>query len=65
LARSSSSLLDRVALAGIAVGLLSYVAPFWSDGRLRLAFWLTLAATLLHVFTSHARSDPGSEGRTS
>ncbi|HEX9640757.1 MAG TPA: hypothetical protein VGB13_05540 [Candidatus Krumholzibacteria bacterium] len=62
MARSSSSLLDRVALAGIAVGLASYVAPVWSDGRLRLAFWLTLAATVLHIVTSHTRSDTGSEG---
>jgi hypothetical protein len=51
-----------VALAGIAVGLASYVAPVWSDGRLRLAFWLTLAATVLHIVTSHTRSDTGSEG---
>jgi hypothetical protein len=59
LARSSSSavvLLDRVALVGLGLGLLAYVAPFWSDGRLKLAFWLTLAATALHVYTSHARA---------
>jgi hypothetical protein len=59
LARSNSSLdlLDRAALAGIAIGLAIYVAPAWSEGRLQFAFWLTLVATVLHVFTSHARSD--------
>jgi hypothetical protein len=40
-----------------------YVAPVWSDGRLRLAFWLTLAATVLHIVTTHAGSDAGSEGK--
>jgi len=62
LVRSNSSLLDRAALAGIAVGLAIYVAPFWSDGRLRLAFWLTFAATVLHIFTSHAGVGAGGEG---
>jgi hypothetical protein len=56
LARSSNEFVDRLALAGIALGLSLYVAPFWSDGRLKLAFWITFAATVLHVFTSHARS---------
>jgi hypothetical protein len=54
--------LDRAALGGIALGIVLYVAPFWSDGRLRLAFWVTFAATVLHVFTSHAGSN-ASEGR--
>lgn len=35
----------------------SYVAPLWSEGRLRLAFWLTFAATLLHIYTSHAQAE--------
>jgi hypothetical protein len=30
--------------------------PWWREGRLNLAFWLTLAATLLHVYTSHQRA---------
>jgi hypothetical protein len=55
LARSSNSLVwvDRVALGGIALGLMLYVTPLWSEGRLKAAFWLTLLASLLHVFTSH------------
>jgi hypothetical protein len=47
--------LDRYALAGLALGLGLYVLPFWREGRLRWGFWLTLASTLLHVYTSHAR----------
>jgi hypothetical protein len=33
-----------------------YVMPFWREGRLRWAFWVTLVSTLLHVYTSHQRS---------
>jgi hypothetical protein len=44
--------LDRVALGGLALGLALYVMPFWSEGRLRPALWITLLATLLHVYTS-------------
>jgi hypothetical protein len=50
-------LLDRVALGSLLLGLVLYVIPWWSDGRLRVAFWLTLAATVLHVITSHRRAD--------
>jgi hypothetical protein len=64
LARSNSKLLllDRLALVGITLGLASYVAPFWNDGRLGVAFWLTFAATLLHIFTSHVQADPEEGG---
>jgi hypothetical protein len=62
LARSSSSRLDRLALAGIALGLVLYVMPWWNDGRLRWAFWLTLLATLLHTFTSRAAAAGGTDG---
>jgi hypothetical protein len=48
-------LLDRGALAGLALGLALYILPFWREGRLRPAFWITLASTLLHVYTSHKR----------
>jgi len=48
--------LDRAAIGGVALGLGVYVMPFWPEGRLRWAFWLTLLSTLLHVYTSHARS---------
>jgi hypothetical protein len=48
--------LDRTALGALLLGLLLYVVPFWREGRLRWAFWITLGSTLLHVYTSHARS---------
>jgi hypothetical protein len=60
LARSSNSriaLLDRVALGTLGAGLALYVIPWWREGRLALAFWLTLVATLLHVYTSHGRGE--------
>ena len=44
--------LDRVALGGLALGLALYVMPFWREGRLRPAFWITLVSALLHVYTS-------------
>jgi hypothetical protein len=47
--------LDRAAIGGLAVGLAMYVMPFWREGRLRWAFWLTLVSTILHVYTSHER----------
>ena len=54
--RSSSKrwivVLDRVALGGLALGLALYVMPFWREGRLRPAFWITLVSALLHVYTS-------------
>jgi hypothetical protein len=63
LARSSNSqsrsfvvLLDRVVLGGIALGLSLYVMPFWKEGRLFWAFWLTLVSTLLHIYTSRQRA---------
>jgi hypothetical protein len=48
--------LDRVALGALALGLALYVLPIWRQGRLRPAFWITLVATLLHVYTSHKRA---------
>ena len=49
-------MLDRVALATLAMGLGFYVMPWWREGRLSIAFWLTFVATLLHVYTSHQRA---------
>ena len=49
---AGSSRLDRVALGGLALGLALYVMPFWREGRLRPAFWITLAvdaASRLHL----------------
>jgi len=71
LGRSSSSgrivALDRAALLGLALGLALYVLPFWREGRLRPAFWITLVSTLLHVYTSHKRAgrdgQDGQDGR--
>jgi hypothetical protein len=48
--------LDRAAVGGLVSGLVLYVMPFWREGRLRWALWLTLVSTLLHVYTSHRRS---------
>jgi hypothetical protein len=45
--------LDRAVLAGLGVGLALYIMPFWRQGRLRCAFWVTLISTLLHIYTSH------------
>jgi hypothetical protein len=59
LGRSSSRrwivLFDRLALGGLALGLALYVMPFWREGRLRPALWITLIAALLHVYTSRQR----------
>ena len=49
-------LLDRVALCSLVSGLALYVIPWWREGRLSMAFWLTFVATLLHVYTSHQRA---------
>jgi hypothetical protein len=61
LERSSNSrfivVLDRVALSLLALGLALYVMPWWREGRLSAAFWITLVATGLHVFTSHRRAE--------
>jgi hypothetical protein len=46
--------LDKLALVSMTLGLLLYVMPFWAEGRLLFAFWLTFAATVLHIYTSHA-----------
>jgi hypothetical protein len=46
---------DRAALVGLALGLALYVMPLWREGRLRPALWITLLATLLHVYTSRKR----------
>ena len=47
---------DRVALVGLALGLVLYVMPAWREGRLRLAFWVTLLSTVFHIYTSHKRA---------
>lgn len=49
-------LLDRAVLGALVAGLALYVMPWWREGRLAAAFWLTLLAALLHVYTSHRRA---------
>ena len=44
-----------MALVGLTMGMALYVLPFWAEGRLRWAFWLTLFSTLAHLYTSHRR----------
>ncbi len=43
---------DRLTLAGIALGLALLFQPWWALG-FRLGFFLTAAATLAQVVTSH------------
>jgi hypothetical protein len=52
---------DRIAFGSLVLGLALYVMPWWSEGRLRVAFWLTLAATVFHIYTSHARGESEAE----
>lgn len=47
--------LDTAALAGVGAGLCLYVLPLPFPGALRMGFWLTLASTLLHIYTSSSR----------
>jgi hypothetical protein len=54
--------LDRLALFGLALGHVTYMIPFWPEGRLRVSFWVTLLSTLLHVYTSHQRRPVGPGG---
>ncbi|MEO5767213.1 MAG: hypothetical protein ABIS92_02585 [Polyangia bacterium] len=54
--------LDRAVLVALAAGLALYVMPFWAEGRLRVAFWLTLAATVVHIYTSHQRAAAAAPG---
>jgi hypothetical protein len=47
--------LDRFALGSLGLGLSMYVLPIWPLGALRWGFWITLGATLLHIYTSHQK----------
>ena len=44
--------LDRLALAGIAAGVVLVFQPWWGL-TLRAGFFLTAAATATHIVTSH------------
>jgi hypothetical protein len=46
-----ATLLDRLALGGIALGFILVFQPW--GGTLRSGFFVTLVATILHVVTSH------------
>ena len=43
---------DRLALAGMALGMLLLLAP-WGRWPFRTGFFVTLAATAAHIVTSH------------
>lgn len=45
-------LADRAAQAGLALGILLVLQPWWMPG-LRCGFFLTLLATVLHIVTTH------------
>ena len=48
--------LDRAALAGIAAGIAMLVQPWWAGG-FRIGFFVTLAATVFHIVTSHVAAE--------
>lgn len=47
--------LDRVAISGMMLSVAVLLQPWWAGG-LRAGFFGSLVFTLLHVYTSHARS---------
>ncbi|MBT5873753.1 MAG: hypothetical protein HOH43_10060 [Candidatus Latescibacteria bacterium] len=48
-------ILDRLALSGMAIGIVSILQPWWTEG-LRTGFFATLIFTALHIVTSHKTS---------
>ncbi|MBM3261869.1 MAG: hypothetical protein FJY97_00325 [candidate division Zixibacteria bacterium] len=47
--------LDRLALTGMIASVAVMLQPWWADG-FRVGFLGALAFTVLHIYTSHARS---------
>lgn len=47
-----AALAERLSLAGIALGLIAMVQPFWAGG-FRAGFFVVLAATLAQIVASH------------
>ncbi len=45
-------LLDRIALSGMGLGIITILQPWW-EGGLRAGFFVTLTFTILHIITSH------------
>lgn len=45
-------LLDKIAQIGMWVGIVTIFQPYWTGG-LKVGFFITLLATLLHIITSH------------
>ena len=45
-------ILDKLALSGMAFGILSMLQPWWVGG-FRIGFFITFFMTILHIFTSH------------
>lgn len=50
-------LLDRLALAGMAVGTLLILQPWWAVG-FRAGFFVLLVSTVLYIVTSHCGDSP-------
>lgn len=48
--------LDRVALGGMILSVAVLLQPWWAGG-LRAGFFGSLLFTVLHIYTSHARSN--------
>jgi hypothetical protein len=44
--------LDRAAQTGLVAGISLVLQPWWDQG-LRVGFFVTLVATVLHIITSH------------
>ncbi len=47
--------LDRLAISGMMLSVVIMLQPWWAGG-LRAGFFGSLVFTLLHIYTSHARS---------
>ncbi len=47
-----SASLDRLSLAGIALGLALLLQPFWAGG-FRAGFFVVLASTVLQIVAAH------------
>ena len=48
---------DRIARAGLALGVVMMLQPLWAQG-FRYGFFVTALFTLMHIATSRLRADP-------
>ena len=58
--QNTMTLLDRIALTGMTLGVAAILQPWWAGG-LRVGFFMTLVFTILHIITSHRISAPGGD----